>query len=185
MPSFHTSWSRSQRSRRLFPCRGAVEGEEESTRRALSPATPAGKKKKTLLGQLERPKLTPLQERAVNFRRLLVLCGVAMKMHVRNEKDFEEDLIKMGLATTQELEIMTGHSKDSPDAPTMRGSSYSLRDGKHDRFPSKNRPAFVLMLLHRELADLFRAGHTMSPNHQLAVDDELNAIAAAFESCSV
>ena len=87
-----------------------------------------------------------------------MLCAVTIKMHVRNEKDFSEHELNVGLVTAQELAVMTGQSP--------RGTTYSLRDGKRDRFPSKSRPGLVLLLLQSALCDLYREGHLLSPPHR-------------------
>ena len=127
-------------------------------------------------GQLSRPILTPMQIQMWRFRRLLVLSAVTIKMHVRNEKEFTKSDIEDGLVEADEIAIMQANKRQ------LIGASYSIRDGKQDRFPSKNRPGYVFLLLHALLADMYRDGLIMTPNHHLAVDNEVVKVQEAFET---
>jgi len=102
-----------------------------------------------------------------------VLFAVTTKMHVRNEKQFSEYEMHAGLITPHELAVFDGKG--------VRGLSYSLRDGKRDRFPSKCRPFLVILLLQATLAELYRGGQLLSAPHHMTLNMELTKLSEAFE----
>ena len=96
-----------------------------------------------------------------NVRRLLVLACVSIKMHIRCETDFKEYL-ECGLITTDDAETLT-----------TRTCTKSTRDGKRDKFPSRNRPAMIFHWAHEATSNMFRAGMLQTPNHHLAIEAAL------------
>ena len=82
-----------------------------------------------LCSYLER---TPENETAVReIRRLLVLGCVLLEKHVHGITSFEDEL-KSGLLTAEEYEELCNQKL-----------SLSARNGKRERFPTNNRPAFA------------------------------------------
>ena len=94
---------------------------------------------------------------------------VLIKKHVRMEKTFEDEL-RTGLITPEEVEHFT-----------KAVCSYSVVDGKKDRYPSRNRPALVFHMLHQATTDLYKAGHFPSFNHHLGIEQDITVLSNIFE----
>jgi len=107
------------------------------------------------------------------IRRYLVLTCVLMKKHVRVENDFTAEL-KCGLLQHEEHTRLT---KEVASAATRPGG-----DGKSDRFPSRNRTAFSMQLLRREIHSLLLSKKlTASPPQGNSVDGLLDHLSDIFE----
>jgi len=104
-----------------------------------------------------------------NVRRLLVLACVTIKMHIRGESDFSEH-VECGLVTADEVAALTTST-----------CTKSVRDGKRDKFPSRNRPALVFHWAHAATSSMFRTGMLQTPNHHLAIESALTDTSAVFE----
>jgi len=101
-------------------------------------------------------------------RRLLVLICVLIKKHVRGEKSFGMEL-DVGLITEDENKRLHGKA------------TYSPRDGKIDKFPSRNRPAFVFDELHRFTIQLCREGTIPTAPHAASLENSLIKMAEVNE----
>jgi len=104
-----------------------------------------------------------------DVRRLLVLACVTVKMHIRGESDFR-DFLEVGLVTEEEVKKLT-----------TRTCTKSTRDGKRDKFPSRNRPALVFHWAHEETSRMYRLGLLGTPNHHLAIEAALSQMSDIFE----
>ena len=88
---------------------------------------------------------TALTMRLVRIRRLLVLCNVLIKKHVRSEKDLDHEKF-LGLIQEEELTRFKAHA------------TRNATDGKVDKFPSRNRFAAMLQLIMADAASMYRSG---------------------------
>ena len=63
----------------------------------------------------------------------------------------------------------------SHSMPGTRPTACGLVDDR--RYPTRNRPAAIFYMLSKEVAELWRQGHIVSPNHHLSVEHEIKAMA--------
>ena len=110
---------------------------------------------------------------AINeVRRYLVLGAVLIKAHVCDEisKDMEEE-VTVGLLTRKEQQQLSKQVATT----ALKG------DGKKDRFPSKNRPAFAFQRAHTVNSQLQRRGAYNIPHTFMMVEQAITSMSDAFE----
>ena len=132
---------------------------------------------------------TPLTARLVRIRRLLVLCNVLIKKHVRSEKDLEHEAF-LGLVQQEEVRTLSVISTaavtlalrepvSADECATVRvrqltrfkaKATRNATDGKVDKFPSRNRFAAILQLIMADAASMYRSGCAACHVHVAARD---------------
>jgi len=114
-------------------------------------------------------------EKAVRIRRLLVLGCMLIKRHVRGEiKAGVDDEFEHGLITEEERAQLK---------KVCTVASGAMGDGKKDKYPSKNRPAFAFQQAQMVNHELFAAGHYKMPHAWAKVDDAITHMSDTIERC--
>tara|TARA_B100000795_G_scaffold183326_1_gene138993 strand:- start:351 stop:1520 length:1170 start_codon:yes stop_codon:yes gene_type:complete len=103
------------------------------------------------------------------LRRHLVLACCLMMQSLREHKHLEELRLFPGLLTAEEVEVLS-----------TQAVSYSPRDLKQDRFPSRNRPALVFLWLHETVAELAVLLKMTAPQHT-GMDGLVSSMANLFQ----
>ena len=120
--------------------------------------------------------LTPGSEEAaglaLQIRRLIILGCVLIKEFVRGEKSDLELEQQQGLLTEAERKMLVS---------TVCTIAPASGNGKKDRYPSKNRPAFAFQQAQLLNATLHRLGHYSVPHTYMAVDAGICQVADIYE----
>jgi len=109
------------------------------------------------------------QESIGEIRRCIVLGCVLLQKHVRGNDNFDDEL-KTGLLKPEELQQLT------VDKLTI-----CITNGKKDRFPSRNRPAFAYFKCHRATTAMARRKAFLAPPYHTSCDAALVKMNAVFD----